>query len=515
MATISLENLDVWRMILQEFEVSLDHDETMIVREKRKAALTLALLSPKLTEIGLDTLWKSMTTLTPILRVMGACESSFGLPAVVDLDRWYISRPLSRDKYLDRVTFYLERVRRFHAPINLHELEFWHILSTLLFRELILPSLRSLSMFITETPPLSFSSVVVHILSPSITSITFVCPHWEGNLPRIQHIVRSRELPNLNEVIYKLKRRGSTLKIPTPPTSSFTAIKRLEVHDDYALKHPRYDSIICSSLKNMKNLEVLYIRIGPIRREASRNYTVEINFHSLQKLHIVLNDRRPAVTWDLPSLHTLTLSTYLESTDFRGIFSQPFFAQLRHLHLEILRKLDEIPHRGVMFSSLEPLKDHTNKLQTFRFNGVPLNLSADELTSLVESWPSLRELSISEGDNDARPISSSVLVDFSRLACFQDLTLPLDFTFLTEDLSLNASHPASRLTELRCSRLEGIPNRGSKKIIVFKNLLRLFPNIKKISAAVDEEGVIEELQELIKSFRPLPVSNGSQKLSSL
>lgn len=72
MASRSLDNLDVWMEILKHLEASLDDDDASVVKEKRKAALAVALLSAKLVDPGLDTLWKNMTTLVPVSYVINS-----------------------------------------------------------------------------------------------------------------------------------------------------------------------------------------------------------------------------------------------------------------------------------------------------------------------------------------------------------------------------------------------------------------------------------------------------------
>lgn len=67
-----LSCLDIWNEILKYFEVSLDNDEEHAVKEKRKTTLVLALLSSKLTELSLNTLWRNMSTLEPIVAVINS-----------------------------------------------------------------------------------------------------------------------------------------------------------------------------------------------------------------------------------------------------------------------------------------------------------------------------------------------------------------------------------------------------------------------------------------------------------
>jgi hypothetical protein len=68
----SLGNLDIWSEVLKYLEISLDHDSESEIKDKRRALFRVALLSPSLTTPALDTLWRSMTSLEPITRVINS-----------------------------------------------------------------------------------------------------------------------------------------------------------------------------------------------------------------------------------------------------------------------------------------------------------------------------------------------------------------------------------------------------------------------------------------------------------
>jgi hypothetical protein len=72
----SLGNLDVWSEVLKYLEISLDHDSDSEIKDKRRALLRVALLSPSLTTPALDALWRSMTSLEPIVHVINATSDS-------------------------------------------------------------------------------------------------------------------------------------------------------------------------------------------------------------------------------------------------------------------------------------------------------------------------------------------------------------------------------------------------------------------------------------------------------
>ncbi len=75
MTATALDNLDIWQEILKHFEVSFEIDEPTTVKEKRNAALTVALLSRQLLGPGLDTLWKNMSSILPISNVINSWDS--------------------------------------------------------------------------------------------------------------------------------------------------------------------------------------------------------------------------------------------------------------------------------------------------------------------------------------------------------------------------------------------------------------------------------------------------------
>lgn len=70
-----LANADVWLEVLKYFEIALGSDSVTEIQEKRRAAIKVAVLSPGLTGPALDTLWRSMTTLEPVVRVINAAAS--------------------------------------------------------------------------------------------------------------------------------------------------------------------------------------------------------------------------------------------------------------------------------------------------------------------------------------------------------------------------------------------------------------------------------------------------------
>jgi hypothetical protein len=66
----ALGNLDIWTEILQYFRIYSERDSDSEVKEKRKCLLRIALLSPSLTSLALDLLWRDMASLVPLTQVV-------------------------------------------------------------------------------------------------------------------------------------------------------------------------------------------------------------------------------------------------------------------------------------------------------------------------------------------------------------------------------------------------------------------------------------------------------------
>lgn len=72
----ALGNLDIWTEVLQYFYISLHLDSESEIKDKRRALLRIALLSPSLTTPALDILWRDMSSLEPITRVIDSKATS-------------------------------------------------------------------------------------------------------------------------------------------------------------------------------------------------------------------------------------------------------------------------------------------------------------------------------------------------------------------------------------------------------------------------------------------------------
>ncbi len=72
-------NRDVWYEILRYFRINLANDGKEDLQFKRRTILSVALTHQNLVDVALDELWRSMTSLEPIVRVLNAVGESIPL----------------------------------------------------------------------------------------------------------------------------------------------------------------------------------------------------------------------------------------------------------------------------------------------------------------------------------------------------------------------------------------------------------------------------------------------------
>ncbi|KAF7761912.1 hypothetical protein Agabi119p4_9904 [Agaricus bisporus var. burnettii] len=124
------------------------------------------------------------------------------------------------------------------------------------------------------------------------------------------------------------------------------------------------------------------------------------------------------------------------------------------------------------------------------------------ICELLDSWPDLQNLSIT--DDYTTYFSTSLLIHLSRAVHLRTIKLPLNITFLEDELSETTPLAHSHVTELTITGLSSSFPSSEGKIKVAKNLLMLFPSLERIithSASPSHQTYIRELDELFRSFR--------------
>ncbi|KAJ3567231.1 hypothetical protein NP233_g6500 [Leucocoprinus birnbaumii] len=174
------QNRDVWIEIMRYFQISLTRDKADNIKIRRRTLLSLALTSPGLTSIALDELWRSMSSLTPVVQILNntsSLVSGANNPALQwNSDHWEI-KSLSRNKtgkLISIVSPYLLRIERLHYQNfpSQEEYMLWQALGT--FDELnpLCPRLRELSIFIHYNTAASWAYHISPLISsPSMATI--------------------------------------------------------------------------------------------------------------------------------------------------------------------------------------------------------------------------------------------------------------------------------------------------------------------------------------------------------
>ncbi|KAJ3557430.1 hypothetical protein NP233_g11744 [Leucocoprinus birnbaumii] len=418
----------------------------------------------------------------------------------------------------ERVWSYLRRVRTFCGSIYEVELRVWPIIANLLGTEIILPNVRHLALMECEQQSYTTLKPVAHVLSPTIDGITFI--NGAASLGLI-NFISSNKLPHLIALWFKRYEVSGLDLVQTtrPAFSKFRHLRYLAICSR-APTCPNYFSELSFELSKCESLEQLDITIEPPRAgemtPVFSNFDIlTINPPNLRDLAIRIHYPTIRLVRIVPNVTKLTIAIIPGAIDLQFLLRQPYIYHLETLAIDFVRKVEgktfDIPAFSLTDFAL--WKDRAESLKVFRLFGAPFALSAKELIGLIDSWPSLYALFISDYNGNSnntsiRPISSEVLTHISsRIPKLTSLALPLDFTFLKEplDVAFHSSdiRTVNGLTELRLDRWEGIPE-GPEKMVVLNNLKVLFPNLRRISAFKEAE---HELPELNLCLRQLLVSN--------
>ncbi|KAF5350689.1 hypothetical protein D9756_008501 [Leucocoprinus leucothites] len=153
----SIHHKDVWMEIMYHFKLFLSEDKPSDIKVKKHTLLSLALTNRNLTDIALNELWRSMSSLMPIVCILNDTTTTSSSAAVTPVLRWNRdyweigSLSSNANKCLvSRISPYLSRVESLHFSVfpSLDEYMLWHALST--FEQIlpICPRLRELSISI-------------------------------------------------------------------------------------------------------------------------------------------------------------------------------------------------------------------------------------------------------------------------------------------------------------------------------------------------------------------------------
>ncbi|XP_006455062.1 hypothetical protein AGABI2DRAFT_121011 [Agaricus bisporus var. bisporus H97] len=499
MSKTFIHSLDVWNEVLSHVEVSLEDDEKRIVEEKRKTILSIALLSRELTELSLNALWKNMTTLSPIVTVANSGGESF------EYDwsgSWRITEQLeATPDFINNLIQNLKRVRNIRVQINKKELELWQILHAFLAPHSItylLPCLRNLSLI----SPFGFGSdsfigVIAYVLAPSLISITMTGQWPEGaSWPTVQHFMNSHALPNLEELSYV----DTDFNDFPKGITRLTGLRRLFFDNEVGFYH--FDSL--ESLASLGRLQKLTIPVNELQFE--KTSPISSTFHSLHELKLLTENRETLDLFlqkiKLPSLTSLEIIMEWPLDQMLGLDSiNSRYPKLAHLTLSCF-EVSGHSYKLTMDDLMAIINGR--EIESIKLNDVPHALGGADVVQLVGLLPKLHTLVIV----DPKEIfPGTILTSLSQFSSLRHIELPLDFSPLTNDL-LSGKTSQSRnwqLVKFASPHSVGLPDDASRKAILLRNMLHLFPNLEELGGQGQPMKELRDIFEVVKIIFHKPI----------
>ncbi|XP_006455061.1 hypothetical protein AGABI2DRAFT_121010 [Agaricus bisporus var. bisporus H97] len=499
--------LDVWNEILNYFEVSLEDDGEKVVKEKRSVMLTIALLSPGLTELALDALRKNLTTLVQIVN-----KANSGLDYHVSKGCWRVSYDLQiTDKLLDDLIRNLKRVRNLRVQVSKKELELWQMLHALLApRSMthLLPCLQTLSLVSADDPqPYHSLAVISYIFAPSLTSIS-VRGSWGTSWGTVQHFMNLHHLPNLSRLLYF----DENLAVFPRGIECFTGLRHLTLHDE----HEFYAFSVLTSFVSFCGLQELVISIsyGDEDRATDMSST-RLTLPALQHLQLKSETRETSDIFfrqvKLPSLVSLSLG--IQHALEQELPLGSMVASYPNLLYLVLHCIETEGHSYRMSANDLMSIVNLRGMKTLKLLNIPHELQERDIFSLVKSLPVLHSLAISGSETT---FSATLLVSISEFSNLRCLELPLDFSLLVDHRSSEkTSESPSELRKIISPVSKGIPDKPSAKVVLTRNILHLFPKLEEFGGTGESMMELQDVFEVVNNMFHKPSVSHLFKLSIL
>ncbi|EKM78220.1 hypothetical protein AGABI1DRAFT_129346 [Agaricus bisporus var. burnettii JB137-S8] len=486
-----LTSLDEWDEILSYLEVSLEDDDEKVVKEKRKAISAIALLSPKLTELALNALWKNMTTLVPIVEVVNSDGEFFDYHRVLNgRGCWRVSADLEiTEKFLDDLIRNLKRIRNLRVQVSEKELELWQMLHAFLIPRsmvYILPCLQGLSLVSANSPQSHpFLGIISYIFAPSLTTIT-VSGCWGASWMTVQHHMNSHHLPNL----YRLRYLDDTLEHYPCGIERFTSLRCLVIHDEEQF----YNLSTLVDLAPLNYLRKLAISIQVDDDDFEDPSTLSIMLPELQHLQLKIGSED---TYDLffrvqlPSL--ISLSLEMQHTLEQELPLGFIVASYPNLCDLILHCTEMEDHSYIMSANDFMTIALVRGMKSLKLINIPHKLKERDIFSLVKSLPNLHSLTVT---GPGTIFSVALIISISQFSNLRCVELPLDFSLLADHWSSEKmSQSPSQMRKLISPNSSGIPDKSSAKLVLIRNVLHLFPKLEEFGGT---GGPLEELRDLFQ-----------------
>ncbi|EKM81432.1 hypothetical protein AGABI1DRAFT_125819 [Agaricus bisporus var. burnettii JB137-S8] len=500
-------NKDIWTEILKYFHVSLSCDNADDIKEKRRIILSIALVCPELVDIALDELWRSLTTLEPIISVFNAPLSENLLEYTGQYGGCWIVLPGKITIGLkSRVTSYLSRIKYLHFPRNLSSREYplWNTLLSTGFTGPLCPNLREMSIAGMDMPSQAYN--LTALASPSLQSIKLQADDPSGTVASsiildtlnyhgmrmldIKYtgyathnvLLRIFQFSELRSLTIRAKQyQGSLLK--SADVQSFGTLAHLTTLD-ISLDMFQTDPHVGRWIESMEQLSILSLQ-G--KWSAVCACMQGRTFPAVQSLSLILqrsDNRRSAhaassplstIFKAFPSLHSLCLDH--EATQ---VLNDPIISP----------------------ADIAALKEKPLRRLEFRY--IPLPLSDEDIVNIMQAWPMLERLSIIPSPHRPSSYDARKLLPYASQCapCLHDMAIPLDFSSLTPPYSVSSSSKCP-LQRLELSRVQNLPRDLKGMHTLARNLVSLFPRLHTVTSNNSEVGdlqmIVKFLQDVISS----------------
>lgn len=406
-----------------------------------------------------------------------------------------------------RVDIYLSRIQHLRLTIGPpKETGAVSILSMALGVNPLLPKLKSLDLDFRQWKAVgTWIYAIGTLISPSLTSISYTAvaaAQFEGVMT-VQSVLSWQALA-LSSIVYRgqfpLTLLGTCMQF-----RGLVALKLSNEPSNLPVQRMTFGVSIINVFENFQNLVDLEIdlRLLPLLSAKTRTVTPspflqtlsitgnspeigeflagDIKSSSLKSLIVVMCEP-PNLAWKMACDKVATNFPQLHSLTFRRAYRSAFRQMLP-------QDLSSLTSRQTM--------------RSLELNGISHCFTEADICQYLSSWPDLQTLSII---NDYTiHFSASLLIHLSRADHLHTIKLPLDMSFLQDELLDDATPlTPSRITELTITDLASSPPSLEGKIKVAKNLLTLFPSLERVithSTSSPHKTYVADLEELLRSFR--------------
>ncbi|EKM78199.1 hypothetical protein AGABI1DRAFT_129328 [Agaricus bisporus var. burnettii JB137-S8] len=490
----SVTNRDVWEQIVKFFQVSLSDDSTEDVKLKRSTLLSIALVRSELTTIAVSELWRSITTLRPIIHAFNPPPFRVSSPAFV----------FKHDNCSD----YCEMVQGPEYLTNDVKLRFEGtspLASSPSFQldKPTLPDLRGITFTGNNSPSLIYH--VLPFLVPSVRSIRFNSANstWDAEAAAVLlGLVKHRNV-QVSDIVYAghVTRRVVIQILQFPPLRSARVLPTAGGQNLVEAS----DIITFQPLTSLTNLDIDLGIFRPLSADIGGwiQSLQSLSTLCLQGAASMIIDCMQNRTFSL--VHTLSLFLRREPNGISVLWPNitaiisAAFPTLLCLCLESKENYDS-SSAAITLSDIHVLRDRL--MQCLVIRSLRFSLSCPNIVDIVKAWPSLERLSLVPDSRHGivKYNAKKILPYISRHAPHvTDMSLPFDMSSLITVQPLIVQRTLCPLQRLELPQVYNLPSDLKGKLMLAQNLLTLFPRLNEVTSNVD----IRELQMIIKSFREI------------